>query len=116
MNEFKCRIERDSGVTVVRPCGHLDSAETESFERELMTAVETQEPRVVLDLDSLQFVSSSGLRVLLLAAKEIERKGGLLLLCALKPQIEVLLETAGFTRLLQIRTSRTEAVSEAAVA
>ena len=110
---FECRVRHEGAVTVVRPCGQMDSGETDAFQAELMKALDRERPRVVLDLEELAFVSSAGLRVLLLGAKAVERKAGLLLLCSLKPQIAELLHTAGFDRFLEIRDTRPDAVAEA---
>ena len=112
-SQFECKVERNGGVAIVKPCGQLDSGETDRFEAVLLETLEKDKPRIVIDLEGLMFVSSSGLRVLLLAAKQTQEKKGTLLLCSLRPQIQSLLKTAGFNRLLKIRVSRQEAVAEA---
>ena len=112
-SQFECKVERKGSVMIVKPCGQLDSGETDRFEAVLLETLEKDKPRIIIDLEGLMFVSSSGLRVLLLAAKRTQEKKGTLLVCSLQPQIHSLLKTAGFHRLLKIRLSRDEALAEA---
>ena len=68
---------------------------------------------MVLHFGTLMFISSSALRILLLAARKIKQKHGTFLLCGLAPHLMDVMKTAGFERLLQIRSRREEALEEA---
>jgi anti-anti-sigma factor len=77
-------------VSVVRPKGRLDSATSPEFEKDLLTRVEQGHALMVIDLSGLTFMSSAGLRTILLLARQLKTIGGRLALCSLsKPVREV---------------------------
>ena len=56
------------------------------------------------------FLSSSGLRALLLVRKELLAQNGELRLCALKPQVREVFTLTGFTQVFAIHSTREEAL------
>ncbi len=71
------------------------------------------ERRIVLDLGGIEYVSSAGLRVLLLVAKKLRLGDGELGLCALGPAVRQVFELAGFLSIFPIEASRAAAVERA---
>ena len=59
-SQFECKVERKGSVMIVKPCGQLDSGETDRFEAVLLETLEKDKPRIIIDLEGLMFVSSSG--------------------------------------------------------
>jgi stage II sporulation protein AA (anti-sigma F factor antagonist) len=77
-------------VSVIRPKGRLDSSTSPAFEQDLLKRLEEGHASVILDLSGLTFMSSAGLRTILLLAKQMKTVGGRLALCSLsKPVREV---------------------------
>ena len=78
---------------ILTPGGRLDSTTAPAFEREMIAAMQAEARRLLIDLANLAYVSSAGLRVLLLAAARctarplrMARFGlGHLRLCRLEP-------------------------------
>jgi anti-anti-sigma factor len=66
--------------------------------------------RLVVDLSQLDYVSSSGLRVFILAAKRLQTVGGKIVLCSMKDQVRQVFDLAGFSSMLSIYGSRDEAI------
>jgi len=56
-----------------------------------------------IDLSELDYVSSAGLRVLLVAAKAAKGKGGKVVLLSPKPAILEVLKISGFDKILDVR-------------
>jgi anti-anti-sigma factor len=54
-------------------------------------------------LSGLDYVSSAGLRVLLVAAKAAKGKGGKVVLSSPKPAILEVLKISGFDKILEVR-------------
>lgn len=100
-------------VLVLKPEGRLDSNTINAAETEMFAFLEKGETRVVLDLSNLDYISSSGLRLVLMMGKRLNLKGGKLALCGLKPHIREVFEISGFISILTVVDSRAEA--EAAV-
>jgi stage II sporulation protein AA (anti-sigma F factor antagonist) len=98
-------------IQVVRPQGRLDSASSPAFEKDLIGNIDGGSRLMVLDLSGLQYISSAGLRVLLLAAKRMKSGGGRLALCSLSRQISEVFEISGFNSILDIYPSYDDAVT-----
>ena len=67
--------------------------------------------RVVIDLAGVEYISSAGLRVLLLAAKRLRPPQGSLVLCGLGPSVRTVLELAGFMSLFVVEPGREQALA-----
>ena len=98
-------------IQVVRPQGRLDSTSGPAFEKDLIRTIDIGSRRMVLDFSGLQYISSAGLRVVLLAAKRMKLSGGRLALCSLSRQIGEVFEISGFGSILDIYPSYDEAVA-----
>ncbi|MEJ0052424.1 MAG: STAS domain-containing protein [Methylovirgula sp.] len=98
-------------VCEVRPQGRIDSATGPAFERDVLQQIEGGHRRLLLDFADLVYISSAGLRIVLLAAKRMKSAGGRLVLCSLNPQINEVFEISGFSRILDILPSRDAALS-----
>ncbi|MGD8261784.1 MAG: STAS domain-containing protein, partial [Desulfobacterales bacterium] len=61
--------------------------------------------KLLFDLGALEYLSSAGLRVLLTAAKEIKRRDGKIVLCALNEFVKEIFEVSGFQSLIPITDS-----------
>ena len=64
--------ERDGNALVLLPVGRLDSANARSFEQVVMEHIGSGEQSLIVDFSRLTFISSSGMRVLLIAAKKLQ--------------------------------------------
>lgn len=97
-------------ITIVSLTGRLDSSTSAQFEQYILTKVGGQ-PRLIINFSSLEYISSAGLRVLLLAAKKVKQGNGRLILCALKEHIREVFEISGFLSILDIRASEADALN-----
>ena len=104
--------EREDGALVLLPVGRLDSANARAFEAIVMERVGAGEQRLVVDFSKLDFISSSGMRVLLLAAKQLHAKQGALVLCSMQDHIHEVFRISGFDQIIPIRDSREAALAE----
>ena len=103
--------ERNDEVLVLSPIGRLDSGNVRSFESVVMDHVSKGERRVVVDFSRLDFISSAGMRVLLIAAKALKAGEGTLVLCAMKDHIEEVFKISGFSQIIPIKDSREAALA-----
>ena len=69
------RVGEEGKELTVRANGELDVASAKSFEDELRQAIESGASPVVLDLEGLTFIDSTGLRALLMVAELSRSKG-----------------------------------------
>ena len=104
-------IETKNADTVVLQIeGRLDTNTATSFEEKLMGLINENENRIIVDFSDLDFISSSGLRVLLMAGKKIKTTNGKLGLCSLKEHIKEVFDVAGFTMLFSMFPNQEEAL------
>jgi anti-anti-sigma factor len=97
-------------VDVVCMSGRLDtntSIEADAMLRQLVASGCT---RIVLNADNLEYISSSGLRILISALRELKKKQGDLKLACLKLQVKEIFHIAGFDRLFLLYETEDAAV------
>ena len=102
--------QRRADVLILQPIGRLDSLSSQDLQDELSRRIGDGDALIVLDLGSLEYISSAGLRVLLLAGKELKARNGQLALCALKENVREVFEISGFISLFPIHGSIDEAI------
>jgi stage II sporulation protein AA (anti-sigma F factor antagonist) len=110
--------ERSGAALVIAPAGRVDSVSSNELERLVVARLDAGERRIVVDLAQTSYISSAGLRVLLLLAKRLKPPAGALVLCGMGPSVRTVLELAGFLPLFAVEPARAEALSriEAAAA
>lgn len=113
MSELVIEQETAGDIIVIAPAGRIDSATAKTLEAAVLGVVDAGNNRLVVDLSAVDYVSSAGLRVILLAGKKAKAGGGGLVLAGLQPTIRDVFEISGFLRLFEVRDTRAEAVAAA---
>jgi stage II sporulation protein AA (anti-sigma F factor antagonist) len=101
------------GSLVVAPAGRIDSTTSEALERALADALDGGARRMVVDFADVGYISSVGLRVLLVVAKRIRTDRGTLVLCSLGDSVRQVFDLAGFLPLFTVEPTRELAVKRA---
>jgi stage II sporulation protein AA (anti-sigma F factor antagonist) len=113
---MEIREERGSGLLVIAPVGRLDSVTSGELEKHVVTRIEAGDRRLVVDMSSVEYISSAGLRVLLMAAKRLKEPPAALVLCDLGPSVRTVLDLAGFLPIFTVVPTRQDAVARLAPA
>ncbi len=108
---MKITEERRGEVLIVRPEGRIDTSTSDELERSLMGRLDAGLERLVVDMGGTDYISSAGLRVLLLAAKKLRAAGGHLALAGLNPSVRQIFELAGFFSILAVEADTDRAVA-----
>ena len=111
---MEIREDRAGGVLVVAPVGRIDSNTSDAFEKALLEHIAGGQKDVVIDLLGVEYISSAGLRVLLLAANKLRPLSGKLALCSLAKSVREVFELAGLTAVFTIDASRELALARLA--
>lgn len=101
---------KSDSATILKLEGRLDTNTASLFEEKLMGLISNNENKIVVDFAQLDFISSSGLRVLLMAGKKLKTINGKLGLCALREHVKEVFDVAGFTMLFSMFPSQEEAI------
>lgn len=99
------------GVPVLSVSGRLDSQKSADFKKGLAQYLTGHPRKLVLDMGGVPYISSAGLRELFLAARELQRGGGKLVVCNPQPDVKHVFDIAGFAICYQIVGSREEALA-----
>jgi anti-sigma B factor antagonist len=107
-DHLRVDARRHQDRVVLRLTGELDLAGAPIFERALEQEEIAGAAMVVLDLDALQFVDSTGLRVILMAHERSRERGQEFAITPGSPQVQRLLSITSVTDHLQVIASPDE--------
>ena len=108
--KFSVKVEQSNGITIVRPEGRLDTSSSVEFEKRL-TQLARDQKLLLLDLEALEFLSSYGIRVILVTAKALKRRDGRFAMHSPKPHVLDVFKMAGINRVLRIHDGRAQAMA-----
>lgn len=92
-------------VLLVQITGRIDFSNTKDFEDRLLGAVANppqRQGKAVLDLGGMSYMSSSGLRVLMMACKHFKSIDGLIVVASLQPMLQEIFRISRFDKILQV--------------
>ncbi len=98
-------------VAVWVPEGRVDAASAPDLEQAMMASIEEGVSDVVLDLNRTRYMSSAGLRVVLVVARALQAKNGRFAVCGLNDEVKELFEVSGFSLIVNIVPDRDAAVA-----
>ena len=88
-------------VAVIAVQGPVDGLTAEPLTQSLAAHIAAGHSRMVVDFSGVHYISSAGLRALLMTLKGCRAKGGDFRLAAVQPAVQQVLSIAGFAKLLQ---------------
>jgi anti-anti-sigma factor len=80
------------------------------LEKKLMELIDSNHTKILVDCSKMDYISSSGLRILLMALKKITLMKGKFVLCGLQENIHEIFEISGFTSIFEIYLSKEDAL------
>jgi anti-anti-sigma factor len=92
---------QDGEKLIIALEGRLDTTTGPELQEQLIPEFDTVK-HIRLDFKELVYVSSAGLRVLLLGEKTAKAKGGTMSLVNVAPEIQEIFEMTGFSEVLTI--------------
>lgn len=96
--------------TMIGVIGRLDTTNYSVLEKKLMGLIDSGEVHLLVNLSKMDYVSSSGLRILLMALKRITMAKGKFALCDLQENIKEIFEISGFTNIFEIYPKEEDAL------
>lgn len=101
------------GYRIVRPKGKLETLSAKAFESHLQTLADSEEGSLLIDMAGVDYVTSFGLRSLLIITKRIAPAGRKLILFDVNESVHDVLKVSGFLKILSVVVSREEALQTA---
>jgi anti-anti-sigma factor len=107
--------KRFADTVALFPAGRIDHATADSFKAALaphLAGVAPGGDRAVIDLAGVEYISSVGLRVLMLASKQVKAQGGALAVAGLQPVVREIFEISRFNLVLEVFPTLREALAK----
>ena len=105
LNEIK-----DNGVTVLTVDGNLDGEGTQDLEDKVVALLENGTDKLLFDFSGLDYINSSGLRVLVLAYQRLKKSSGTVAICGIKDYIQEVFEVSGYDKIFPLYPDKTAAL------
>jgi anti-sigma B factor antagonist len=97
-------------VAVVSVSGRIDTSTSTQFEETITSMIDKGHFNLVMDFSDVDFLSSSGLRILVTTRKKLREMGGDIVLANPSQRASDSVEIAGLDRLFQSYPNREEAI------
>ncbi len=104
-------IERNNGILVAAPAGRIDGFNAQDFHQTLSNAIGGDDTAVVVDMSALNYISSAGLRAVLMIAKALWQRKAKFMLCSLSGSIGEVFKMSGFDKIIEIHGSKEDALA-----
>ena len=93
--------QREDGKTVLKVDGRIDTNTSPQLQSAILKEFQTHR-NVVIDFENVPYISSAGLRALLIGQKTAASKGGEFALKNVSGVVQSVLESVGFSKVLKI--------------
>lgn len=101
--------QREGDITIVSPTGRINNDTSPAFQAKLLACVGTTANKVLLEFSNVEYISSAGLRALMMAAKQSKANGGRLAVAGLTPMVKEIFSISRFNLVVQVFDTLAEA-------
>ncbi|WP_019499524.1 STAS domain-containing protein [Pseudanabaena sp. PCC 6802] len=101
-----------SEVEIIKPSGRLDVTSAAKFRHEVTELAATKPRFLLVDLENVSFMDSSGLGALVSALKTIRSVNGELAVCSLSEQVKMLFDLTSMSKIFIIYANQGEFYSK----
>jgi anti-anti-sigma factor len=101
---------KESNHVILEVKGRLDAVTSFRLEEACQGFIDQGEKTLVIDLGGVDYISSAGLRTILILSRKLNGSGGQLRFCGLKGMVREIFSISGFNSLFPIFPSVTEAL------
>lgn len=98
-------------VCIITLNGRLDAYSSNELEKKVNMLIDNGCRGIVINFEGVDYISSSGLRVILSAVKKLRKMQGDVKLACLKPYVKEVFDISGFTQLFEIYPQEEEAIN-----
>ncbi|MCU0538442.1 MAG: STAS domain-containing protein [Desulfobacterales bacterium] len=94
--------QENNGVVCLKFTGRLDADSAPAAEASVKGLMQQGKSRLLFDLSELDYISSAGLRVILLTVKGVQSQKGKVVLSALRPYVREVFDVSNFSSIIPI--------------
>ncbi len=107
---MKIKKDKVGDFLILKIEGRVDTVHSSFLEEEVNQLFDNGEKNLIFNCDEMSYISSSGLRVFLVAQKKAIAQKGKLYLCNMQPAIREVFRISGFSNLFRIYETQQEAL------
>ena len=97
-----------SDVHILQPTGVLDGNTTNELRSQIKESIQAGKQMILVDLQDVNFMNSSGIGALVAALKDVKKSGGDLFLCSLSDQVRIIFQLTKMERVFKPLKDRSE--------
>ncbi len=95
---MELRIENHHAIDVIAISGRLDLVSSSALKDTIRQRLAERRMQIVVDMEKVTFINSSGLGALISALRDVRLTGGRIVLCRMAPYLEEIFTLTGLTR------------------
>ena len=103
---------KEKDTLIIHIKGKMDAVSSPEFEKNLQDLIDEGENNFIIDLGKLDYISSAGLRSILILSKKLKANDGKLLLADLQDTVQDVFEISGFNTIIPIHESVQAALAQ----
>ena len=109
---MQIQVKKDQNVLIVSVQGRMDTVSAPDYQKRMEDLLDQGETEILMDFGKLEYVSSAGLRSILVAAKKAKSLGGGVSCCSLQDMVRKVFDISGFTGMLRVFDSVEDALKQ----
>ncbi len=104
-------VKEVNEVNVLSFEGNLDTNTALQAQKQIDQLIDGGSSKILINLDNLNYISSAGLRVLLVTAKKLKATSGDLKICGLNQTVQEVFDISGFSSILSVVATEEDALA-----
>ena len=109
---MEIQVSRQREVVLFSLRGRLDGNEIQAFEERVRESLDTGVVRMIFDCSLLDYINSSGLRVLVMSYQRLQAVNGRIAICGLKDYILEIFDISGYDKIFSMYSDCEAALRE----
>ena len=109
-NELHIESEPLADAFLITPVGDVDLSKSDQLRIVIRTAISSDKSKIVIDLNHVQYMDSSGVATLIESLQLARASGKELVLCSLTQSVEAVLQLSKLDQIFDIFTNRELAI------
>lgn len=102
--------QRQGDIIVLIPVGRINNDTSATSQPKLLDSVGSAGSKVLIDFSRVEYISSAGLRALMMASKQSKATNGRLAVAGLTPMVKEIFAISRFSLVVQVFDTMAEAI------
>ena len=102
---------RDGDILILLPTGRIDNDTSPAFQARLLASLTSRGAAVLVDFRGIEYISSAGLRALMMGSRQAKAVKGRLAVADLGPVVKEIFEISRFSLVVQVFDTLADALA-----